>query len=255
MKLFIGTPIYGASLHIETARSLLQEQAAAQALGVELSMSLLPGQSMITHARNQLAQDFMESDCETLVYIDADVSWEMGSALALANMPQEMVFGAYRHKRDAESYPVSWIEGVEPLPNGELIEVNGGGFGFMAVKRSVFMRMRAEIPRPYEHMGRQFNAWFTSPYHDGALMGEDGAFCYDWRSIGGKIWLAPEIALGHHDQMTSYPGHVGNWLRKRAEALAAGRKPATLDKIKAARAIIDGGSRKQALFSASAGVH
>ena len=54
--------------------------AIAAKIGVSVSVSILPGCSPITHARNQLVRDY-SSGADRLMFIDADVA---GARLANA---------------------------------------------------------------------------------------------------------------------------------------------------------------------------
>jgi hypothetical protein len=45
-------------------------------------------------------------------------------------------------------------------------------------------------------------------------MGEDYAFCRRWTDMGGKVWVNPEIKMGHVGYKT-FQGHLGDWLRSR----------------------------------------
>ena len=53
------------------------------------------------------------------------------------------------------------------------------------------------------------------PYRIGRIkFGEDYSFCRRWRDIGGKVWLDPEIKLGHIGFKT-FVGTIGSWLKDR----------------------------------------
>jgi hypothetical protein len=66
----------------------LNEQGVAIGAGIEFKAVFLPGCSLITQARNQIVSDFLESDADKLVFIDADVSWEPGDIIKLASHDQ-----------------------------------------------------------------------------------------------------------------------------------------------------------------------
>lgn len=214
MKLFVAVPAYDRRITCETARALLTEQSAAAQLGVEMVIGFVPGCCYIHTARDNLTRDFLRGDFDRMVMIDSDVGWEVGSLIKVAHHKPDFVAGAYRFKRDVEGYPVGWLDRPELYADPEtgLLEVAAVPGGFLSLSRNVFDRLReAGIGRPYEHEGQQFYGYFHCPY--GA--GEDGSFCEDWRSIGGQVWLDPELTLTHVDGGASYTGHIGNWLRNR----------------------------------------
>jgi hypothetical protein len=212
----IAIPAYDRKVSVETMASVLSEVPLATAAGIGLKFQFLPGSSNIAHARNQIAQDFLDSGADRLVFVDADVSWAAGALLRLAGHDAPFVGGAYRYKSDEERYPVLWLDQRNLVSDHRgLLEVAGVPGGFLALDRSVFLKLREARPAPYRHFERRLNAWFSAPYRDGDLLGEDNAFCADWRAIGGQVWLDPELTLTHHDGATAYAGRIGRWLLNR----------------------------------------
>jgi hypothetical protein len=219
LNIFVAVPAYDGKVTVETARSLLNEQMVAAGAGVEFKAVFLPGCSLITHARNQMAQDFLDSEADRLVFIDSDVSWEPGNLIRLASHPVDFVGGAYRLKQEPESYPVGWAEAPELWadPDTGLLEVASVPGGFLSLSRTVFERLRAAHPdRGYTHYQFQGHGYFHAPIHDGRLYGEDTAFCADWRATGGKVWLDPELTLTHVGGHTAFVGNIGSWLKGRS---------------------------------------
>lgn len=213
--LFVGVPAYDGKLQVETVRALLNEQRVADGLGLEIRVGFLPGCSLITHARNQLCADFLDTEAEKLVFLDADVSFEPGSLIKLASHDVDVVGGAYRYKEAEERYPVIWLDKPELHAINGLLEVGSLPGGFLCVSRRALERLREAMPRKYVFGDRVFDGFFHAPIQEGLLFGEDAAFCTDWRAIGGQVWLDPELSLSHHGGVNSYPGHIGNWLKGR----------------------------------------
>lgn len=212
MKLFVAVPAYDNRVTLETARALLNEQGAAGLLQVEMQVAFLPGNSLITHARNQAVRDFLASGADKLVFIDSDVSWCVGELLKLASHDVDLVSGAYRYKDDREGYPIEWIDKPELHAVNGLLEVMAVPAGFLAIKRRVFEQLQARFPeRAYAFHGQAFQAFFHCPPGEG----EDGAFCRDWRSLGGKVWLDPELTLSHYGGSRNFTGNIGKWLKSR----------------------------------------
>ena len=214
MKLFVAIPAYDRKVTCETARSLLNEQGAAALVGIDLQVSFVPGSSLITQARNQAVRDFINSDADRLIFIDSDVAWEPGSIVKIAGHDVDFCGGAYRYKDEDEAYPVGWLPNDELWANAAgLIEVGMLPGGFLSLSRDVFVKLAKAHPgRVYSFHGHPFQAFFHCPPGDG----EDGAFCRDWRDIGGQVWLDPELTLTHVDGGRQYVGHIGNWLKSRA---------------------------------------
>jgi hypothetical protein len=214
VKLFVAVPAYQGRLTVETARSLLNEQVAAAFKGHEFHARFLPGGSLVTTVRDQIAKDFMASDCDRLVFIDEDVSWETGDLVRLAEHPVDFVGGCYRHKQEPESYPIQYLDKPELWadPDTGLLEVSALPAGFLALNRSVFQRLRDAHPeRIYTHFDNELFGYFWAPPGGG----EDGTFCLEWRQTGGKVWLDPTLTLGHTGGSKTYSGNIGHWLKNR----------------------------------------
>jgi len=77
------------------------------------------------------------------------------------------------------------------------------------------------FPEKYFHASAKDNAFYPifesyTVDRDGLKFkhGEDYSFCYKWISIGGKVWIDPEIKMGHIG-IKVFEGHLGNYLRNR----------------------------------------
>lgn len=216
MKLFVAIPLADGRLTAETCRALLNEQGAAMLLGIDMTVNFVTC-SGIAFARNQAVSEFLATDCDRLMFVDSDVGWQPGDLIKIALRPQEFVGGAYRYRQEPEGYPVEWLDRAELRADAEsgLLEVACLPGGFLALHRTVFDKMRAAFPaREYLSHGRQFYGFFHMP----PGKGEDGTFCLEWRSIGGSVWLDPELTLLHVDGTRTFTGCIGDWLRARMNA-------------------------------------
>ena len=214
MKLYAAVPAYDGRVTIETARSLCNEQVAAALSGVDMSIQFVPGGSLVTTVRDRIASDFLKSDADRLLFIDSDVSWEMGDLLKLAAHPVDFVGGCYRYKQEPEGYPVQFLDKDELWadPATGLLEVSALPAGFLSISRAVFERLEAAFPaRKYKHFDHEMHAYFWAPPGGG----EDGNFCNEWRSIGGQVWLDPRFKLTHTGGNPDFTGCIGDWLRNR----------------------------------------
>jgi hypothetical protein len=215
MKISVGIPVYDGNLSAKLAACLLAETSLAHHKGDLLTVRFLPACTNLALGRNQLVHEFLESDDERLVFLDADVTFEFGELLKIAHHPVELVGGAYRMKKPNEVYPI-WLldHPAEPGPGG-LVEVGSIPTGFMSLSRDVFTKFRAGYPgREYRLGANSRYCYFQIPYCDGALYTEDAYFCKEWRAIGGKVYVDPEMSLTHWQGNIPYPGHLGNHYRK-----------------------------------------
>lgn len=214
MKVLVCIPAYDGKLCVETVNALLNERLAAFHLPMELDVEFLPRTSLITQARNQLAQAFLDGEWDRMVFLDADVAFGVGDLIRLAHRPVDFVAGAYRMKKDPETYPVKSLPaGYSRDPAHGLVEVEAVPAGFLCLSRRVFATLRQAHPRrAYENQGRHFQGFFHAPIEDGVIWGEDNAFCADWRRAGGRVWIDPEPTLHHIDGGRAYSGNFGVWL-------------------------------------------
>lgn len=219
MKISVGLPVYDGNLSYQLASCLLTEVSLATQRGDVLNIRFLPSCTNLAVGRNCLVKEFMESDDDRLVFLDADVTFKPGELLRVAHHPVDFVGGAYRLKQAKEQYPIYLMrEPTEPGPNG-LIQVVMVPTGFLSLSRDVFTRFKEHYPgREYDIHGVKFYCYFQIPFVDGALYTEDSYFCREWREKGEIIYLDPELNLTHWQGNLPYVGHCGNWYRK---ALAA----------------------------------
>lgn len=188
----------------------------AHELGLTVTVAFLSGCSIITHARNQLVADFLESPADKLVFVDADVAWAPGSMLRLVSHPVPFVAGAYRLKKDPEEYPVHF-DGEQIFQDDEtgLLIAKMAPAGFLALDRTVFDALRTAHPdRTYLHGGRAFHGYFHAPIANGHFLGEDGAFCADWRDAGGRVLIDPDLILTHIGGPRAFTGEIGSWIKR-----------------------------------------
>lgn len=220
-NVFVGIPTRTSDVKIEMTTSLVGEVYQLGQADMAMTLFCWSGDPLISHSRNVILATFLtQTDCDDLVFIDDDVSWPPGTMVKLLQHPVDIVAGAYRHKKDPESYPVNWLPGADGKQWADketgLLEVRDVPFGFCRISRKAAQRMYdAAEDKPFPHLNAPDLACrvvFDVAYEDGLYYGEDYVFCRKWRSMGGKVWLDPELALNHTGHKT-FIGHVGNWLR------------------------------------------
>lgn len=205
----------------------MEEHEIASQVGVKLCFDLFPSSGGIADGRNFLVEDFLKSDCDKMIFLDSDITFEKGALIRLAAKTVDFVGGAYRYKQAVETYPIRFTKAVEAGENmwsdaNGLIEVDGLPFGFLCLTRNVFKKFDEKYPeRKNNNFGRTSTAYFQLPILEGVLWGEDYTFCKEWKEMGEKIYLDPEIELTHWDfKPVSYKGHIGNWLKKSPNNIA-----------------------------------
>ena len=76
-KLMIATPMYGGMCTGMYVMGLLNTMAIMRELKVEVRWAHMTNESLITRARNELARAFLASDCDYLMFIDADIGFDL----------------------------------------------------------------------------------------------------------------------------------------------------------------------------------
>lgn len=223
MRISVGLPLYDGKMDHRVAACLLTEVQIAAKLGDTLSVCMLGGCSDLARGRNQIVYEFLESDSDRLVFLDADVTFEPGSLVKLAHYSEDVVGGAYRLKEDGpEQYPVAFLQDRKELWANEhgLLEVQMVPTGFLSLSRGAFKKFRDDYPgREYPSRGVTQYAYFQIPYFEGALYTEDAWFCREWTEKGGKVFMDPSLTLTHWKGNIPYEGNIGNWLKNRAGAV------------------------------------
>ena len=223
MKVMVAIPAYSGTIHFGTMRSLFTDLLALRDRGDEWVLMDECGNALIADARALIVAKFLETDCDTLVFVDSDVCWEAGALLKLLDHPVDFVAGIYPQRRDPINYCTNWTAQGELWADPEtgLLESNGVPFGFVKLTRKVLEDMREQYPDSefYVENAPDQKAWaLFADYRIGKhKMGEDYAFCRRWRDMGGRLWVDPEISMGHIGYKT-FLGHLGNDLRSRIGA-------------------------------------
>jgi hypothetical protein len=218
MRVMVAIPAYTGQIHLGTMRSLFNDLLQLQARGDDWELHDECGNALIADARALIVAQFLASSCDALVFIDSDVCWESGALLKLLDAPVDMVAGIYPQRKDPINYCVKWIDKPDLIAENGLLQVAGVPAGFMKLSRKQLERMVEQYPDTefYVENAKDNKAWaLFCDYRIGKhKMGEDYSFCRRWIDIGGKVWIDPEIKMGHTGYKT-FNGHIGNWLRSR----------------------------------------
>jgi hypothetical protein len=241
-NVFLATPCYGGLVTEPFHRSMLNFTNVLQSNTIPFTSMTLANESLVTRARNTLVAAFLErQQCTHLMFVDADIEFGWDSILKLLDYDKDVVVGAYPKKgiewqdlhtditagivpiQDTELHSISYALNFETTDDGKLISENGlfklkdAGTGFMLIKRDVFNQLINKFPEiKYTNdinihlsISNYFYAFFDTSIDKDSnrYLSEDYTFCRRWQSIGGVIWLDPNIQLnhvGHH----VYAGHI-----------------------------------------------
>ena len=230
-KVFVATPMYGGQCFGFYTQSMMMLQLAMQQRSWHMASSFMFNESLIERARNSLAHAFLKTDCTHLLFIDADIRFHAHEVMALFDADKDVICGIYPKKEinwqevtnaigrgvaqdQLKHHTGSWVvnlvdyQGTVTVPQNEPIEIWAGGTGMMLIKREVFEKMKEIVPKyrndvvdlsgmnkPQEEI-YQFFACSIEPETQ-RLLSEDYHFCRVWRGMGGKLYAAPWMNLGH----------------------------------------------------------
>jgi hypothetical protein len=214
INVMVGMPA-GRDLHPLTVKSLMATQALCRDREVPFQMGLVIGSSVVQWARDEVIDVFLKSNATRLFWIDSDMTWEPDQFMRLLALSQyrDVLCGAYPAKMDQPTFYVNWdaAGGLVQREYG-LIEIKGIGLGFAVISRKVIEELAAQAPKIFDEIGNReiaevFRIGATDKNGRRCRNGEDMAFFADIRALGYKVWLDPEISLGHIGQKT-YTGSI-----------------------------------------------
>ena len=236
--LFVATPMYGGMCHGTFATSLLTMVNTFTNSGMGFTFSHMMNESLITRARDSLANDFLDTkECTHLLFIDSDIGFSPQDIIPMVHADKDVICGIYPKKE------INWNqvsdavkEGITPQALGnytgvfvvnavdhaphievklsEPIEIANGGTGFMLIKREVLEKLKDVVPTynsdmytiiDTERKPRKIYQFFdTSIDKDSGnrLLSEDYHFCKLARDNGFKVWAAPWAQLSHTGSYT-----------------------------------------------------
>lgn len=242
--LMIGTPCYNGNVTVNYLRSLVAMIGFLDQQGVRTGMLTPSHESLITRARNLIANEFLrEKDYTHLLFIDADIGFSPELAWKYLEADKDVVCGIYPVKhldlaklrtidagvlsRVAQAaslhYAVKLKPGGRPEPVTGLLPVEYGATGFMMIKREVFSRLAGAYPElQYDYAYTNDDHINNVAYFETAIdpktrdyLPEDYAFCKRWTDIGGEIYADVHSVFTHvgtHEytgNFTAFLTHLG----------------------------------------------
>jgi len=228
-KVFIATPAYGGQVTVDYMNAVVQLVAQAREIGWQLHLTT--GEPIITVARNNCVMEFLASDCTHMLFLDADVSFEVETIKGLLGLNQDVVLAPYPAKnlnedkmqefaarngkparlRDGLYFALhAKLEQIQSALNSgsRYCEIDAGPTGCMLIRRNVFDRLKQAYPElrcslstnhgsetvRYDEWWRFFDCMVSE---DGEFLGEDIAFCHLWKKAGGTIWADLGAKMSH----------------------------------------------------------
>lgn len=202
---YIGIPTYDGKEHNLTVAGLVQVARYCGEKRLSIAVDVIPGDCFISKARNTLAHRFLtHTNWQDLIFVDADVGFDLAGFAALMKSDAEIVMGLYRVKDDKLKFPALLHEPITPHPTDpRLVKLQYGPGGFMRVKRVVFEKMIQKWPEEYYYAGEsqtddnRMYDFFPSGRVGHQFVGEDISFCQRAQACGFDIWAVQDVPLTH----------------------------------------------------------
>jgi hypothetical protein len=237
-KFFVATPCYGGQLMEPYFRSTVKLMTFFNQHQIPLAFGTIANESLVTRARNVLLAYFLNSDYTHLLFIDADIEFQVEDVLKLYAANKDVAVGAYpkkgvawqRIRENILNAPSKELTDKEIAAQGSdyavnfkfvnkeaksiavengLVKLHDAGTGFMMIKREAILKLIKAYPElKYNNDVQINNADLTDKFYalfdtmidpvDRRYLSEDYTFCRRWQEIGGDIWLDPSISLNHY---------------------------------------------------------
>jgi hypothetical protein len=225
MKIFIATPMYGGIAKNNYTISMQNLLVKLSQRGHSITTTTIGNESLITRARNTLAHKFMSSDCDALLFIDADHGWDSDDVARMIEEGKDLIGAIYpmkglnweniraavlAGKQNLEEYSgifaINLLSESQEFNSQKPFKVKDIGTGMMFVTRKVFEDLKPHC-KQYKNnnvgdtgvqFGEMVTEYFTTIIDEGGiLLSEDYAFCRMWQNIGGEVWSAPWVRITH----------------------------------------------------------
>lgn len=228
--LFVATPMYGGQAYAGYTRAIAKVAQLSGAHCLKFDYTSVVNQSLVPLARNSLCNEFLKSDCEHLLFWDADVEINPLNVFELMQLQAQDerfdVIGAVYPVKKVRwdvvakavnagvsedrlhlfqaAFPFNTVdEGIDASELMKPLEVKSLTTGMMMIRRSALKRFAEAYPRArYKDRhkdGPEIIAFFQGGLDEetGAFLPEDFHFCKMVRDIGLNIWACPWMATSH----------------------------------------------------------
>lgn len=204
-NVFVATPAYDGKVDCDYSQSLAEAAFCSPLFQVKFTACVMGNGSFIDLARNIFVKIFLEehTDCTHLFFIDADLKFPPNAFIGLIRSGLPICAGVYRRRQKDEDYPVVFAEHPEKgglwLEN-DFLMARRVPTGFLCISRKVLQEMAAEAEQlnVYGQNGPVPRLFYTFIDEDKKFVGEDYAFCDDYRKKYNKpipVW--PDIDFKH----------------------------------------------------------
>ena len=186
--------------------------------GIEHQMVSEIGNPYISQARNVMLRKALDAKAKNIIFLDHDISFRPQDLLKLITTHGDVVAGTYRFKTDEERYMGTIYSNKDGKPivrEDGCIHAEWVPAGFLKVTDQAVNTFMTHYPELcYGTKYAPHVDLFNHGAHKGIWYGEDYAFSRNWNDTGGRIWLIPDMEIGHHSMDKAYPGNFHMFMRR-----------------------------------------
>jgi hypothetical protein len=206
-SVMIASPVHDKTAALYSA-ALFQTGKVLERAGVRSTLAMGEGCSNLPSVRNALCANFLASACDDLVFIDGDMGWDAEGILRLIASDKLVIGAAGLKKIEKRTWCVRFLPGTEatlPQDDTGAVEVMSIGTGVLKIAREALeaiikarpdLKLAGDEKMPEAVRARCYRFFRFGDEEEG----EDAEFCALWRSLGGAVWVDPEICLTHVGQ-------------------------------------------------------
>jgi hypothetical protein len=204
MHIFIATPAYSGTVHVQYALSLAELINTLSTNNIKVTPCIRPSGSLIVAERNRLLELFWLSDATHILFIDSDLGYPAQAVLEMLKTKKDFVAGCYpaRLKKHFLFKP-SLNSDKTMIRDNHLVKMEYVPAGFMLLSRECISKMRNKFPElyysPKDERAQTESTYclFNTEVYEGEFWGEDYVFCRRAREAGIDIWVDPLIEFDH----------------------------------------------------------
>jgi len=205
-KICIATPCYGNSVTSQYLHSYGLTVEALTKFGIEVNLVTIENDALIERARNQCVYEFLNMNCDYLIFIDADIGWQPIDLITLLASKKDCCGMAYPAKTDERKFVCNIINQNPFLicDDTGFIKADHIGTGMLVLSKEMILKMN----QVHMQEGKWYKDWKSeNPVPkmfevalgpDNHLWSEDYVFCQKWKNIGGDAWIYKDAWVKHY---------------------------------------------------------
>ena len=228
VHIFIAVPCYGCKLSARFVMSLIRLEGFFLQKGIKMTLDLLGNESLITRGRCILAERALRSPATHLLFLDADIGFEVHTILRLIAFDADVCCGIYARKGldfksiiacEDTSVPALMDAGLgfnlnfpPGSTNQEVVhgfcQVHDAATGCMLIKRETLETLKEayrpthlvknDIPSSRDVIPEYIAIFDTEICKETRrFLSEDYAFCRKVQENGMQVWADISAHLSH----------------------------------------------------------